>query len=95
MGQNFGLITTITENQIQLRELIQDAVGDWTETPEHFAVAGSRRRGNNEYCPHAKIHSGGDLPFRLLLLVSLASAQQNSIENFERSPRPVASTGYG
>ena len=31
MGQNFGLITTITENQIQLRELIQDAVGDWTE----------------------------------------------------------------
>jgi len=31
MGQNFGLITTITESQIQLRELIQDAVGDWTE----------------------------------------------------------------
>jgi type IV pilus assembly protein PilP len=31
LGQNFGLITTITESQIQLRELIQDAVGDWTE----------------------------------------------------------------
>ena len=31
MGQNFGLITTITESQIQLRELIQDAAGDWTE----------------------------------------------------------------
>ena len=31
MGQNFGLITTITDSQIQLRELIQDAVGDWTE----------------------------------------------------------------
>ena len=31
MGQNFGLITIITESQIQLRELIQDAVGDWTE----------------------------------------------------------------
>jgi type IV pilus assembly protein PilP len=31
MGQNFGLITAITDSQIQLRELIQDAVGDWTE----------------------------------------------------------------
>ncbi len=31
MGQNFGLITLITDSQIQLRELIQDAVGDWTE----------------------------------------------------------------
>jgi len=31
MGQNFGLITTISESQIQLRELIQDPAGDWTE----------------------------------------------------------------
>jgi type IV pilus assembly protein PilP len=31
LGQNFGLVTTITESQIQLRELIQDSVGDWTE----------------------------------------------------------------
>jgi len=31
MGQNFGLITTITESQLELRELIQDAGGDWTE----------------------------------------------------------------
>ena len=31
MGQNFGLITAISDSQIQLRELIQDAVGDWTE----------------------------------------------------------------
>ena len=31
MGQNFGLITTITESQIQLRELIQDTAGDWAE----------------------------------------------------------------
>jgi len=31
MGQNFGLITSITESQIELRELIQDAGGDWTE----------------------------------------------------------------
>ena len=31
MGQNFGLITAISDSQIQLRELIQDSVGDWTE----------------------------------------------------------------
>jgi type IV pilus assembly protein PilP len=31
MGQNFGLITEITENEIKLRELVQDAGGDWSE----------------------------------------------------------------
>jgi len=31
MGQNFGLVTGITESQVQLRELVQDASGDWVE----------------------------------------------------------------
>jgi len=31
LGQNFGLVTAISGNQIQLRELIQDAAGDWSE----------------------------------------------------------------
>ena len=31
MGQNFGIITTISDSQVQLRELVQDAAGDWTE----------------------------------------------------------------
>ena len=31
MGQNFGLVTGITDSQIQLRELVQDASGDWAE----------------------------------------------------------------
>lgn len=31
MGQNFGLVTGITENQINLKELFQDPSGDWTE----------------------------------------------------------------
>lgn len=31
LGQNFGLVTSIGENQVQLRELVQDAAGDWTE----------------------------------------------------------------
>ena len=31
MGQNFGIVTRISDSQIQLRELIQDAAGDWAE----------------------------------------------------------------
>jgi type IV pilus assembly protein PilP len=31
MGQNFGVITQVTESEIKLRELVQDAGGDWTE----------------------------------------------------------------
>jgi type IV pilus assembly protein PilP len=31
MGQNFGVITKISETEITLRELIQDAGGDWAE----------------------------------------------------------------
>lgn len=31
LGQNYGKITRITENSIQLREIVQDATGDWVE----------------------------------------------------------------
>jgi type IV pilus assembly protein PilP len=31
MGQNFGLITEVNDNEIKLRELVQDATGDWAE----------------------------------------------------------------
>lgn len=31
MGQNFGVITRITEGEVVLRELVQDSAGDWTE----------------------------------------------------------------
>ena len=31
MGQNFGIITEITDSKIDLKELVQDATGDWTE----------------------------------------------------------------
>lgn len=30
-GQNFGLITRISETEVMLRELVQDAAGDWVE----------------------------------------------------------------
>ncbi len=31
MGQNFGIITEITETEIKLTEVVQDSAGDWTE----------------------------------------------------------------
>ena len=31
LGQNFGIITGISEAEIRLRELVQDSSGDWTE----------------------------------------------------------------
>lgn len=31
MGQNFGVVTSITEHEVVLRELVEDAYGDWVE----------------------------------------------------------------
>jgi type IV pilus assembly protein PilP len=31
MGQNFGLITDVTDTEIKLKEIVQDSAGDWTE----------------------------------------------------------------
>ncbi len=31
MGQNFGVITTIDESQVSIKELIQDSGGEWVE----------------------------------------------------------------
>jgi type IV pilus assembly protein PilP len=31
VGQNFGVITLITESEVKLKELIQDSGGDWAE----------------------------------------------------------------
>ena len=31
MGQNFGVITSIDDAQISLKEIVQDSGGEWTE----------------------------------------------------------------
>ncbi|TCS37285.1 type IV pilus assembly protein PilP [Paucimonas lemoignei] len=31
IGQNFGMITNITENEVELKEIVQDASGEWVE----------------------------------------------------------------
>lgn len=31
LGQNYGLVKVISENAVSLREIVQDAAGEWTE----------------------------------------------------------------
>ena len=33
LGQNYGRITAVTEASVVLREIVQDAAGEWTERP--------------------------------------------------------------
>lgn len=38
MGQNFGLVVAISDASIEIREIVQDGVGDWTETKATLAL---------------------------------------------------------
>jgi type IV pilus assembly protein PilP len=31
VGQNFGIVTQISDNQVTLKEVVQDASGEWVE----------------------------------------------------------------
>jgi len=31
LGQNFGLVTSINDNSVRIKEIVQDAAGDWVE----------------------------------------------------------------
>src|SRR6186713_2049874 len=44
MGQNFGVITTIDEAQISLKELVQDSTGDWVERQSSLQLVEAKRR---------------------------------------------------
>ncbi len=39
MGQNFGVIVTIGDGDIRLKELVQDGAGDWTERTSTLQLA--------------------------------------------------------
>ena len=43
LGQNYGRIVRVTENSIQLRELIQDASGDWMEKMTNLDLQEGRK----------------------------------------------------
>ena len=42
-GQNFGVITSIDEAQINLKELVQDSGGDWVERASTLQLVEARR----------------------------------------------------
>jgi type IV pilus assembly protein PilP len=46
LGQNFGVIIGISDNEIRLKELVQDGSGDWTERSStlQLAEAGESRQ---------------------------------------------------
>jgi type IV pilus assembly protein PilP len=39
LGQNFGVIIGISDNEIRLKELVQDGTGDWTERSSTLQLA--------------------------------------------------------
>jgi len=42
VGQNFGLVTRITETEVLLREIYQDAAGEWVERPQKLELQESQ-----------------------------------------------------
>jgi type IV pilus assembly protein PilP len=43
LGQNFGVITAIDENQIALKELVQDSGGEWVERTSALQLVETKR----------------------------------------------------
>ena len=44
VGQNFGLVTRISETEVQLKEIVQDAAGEWVERPAKLELQESAAR---------------------------------------------------
>jgi len=44
LGQNFGLVTRISETEVQLKEIVQDAAGEWVERPSKLELQESAPR---------------------------------------------------
>ena len=52
VGQNFGLVTKISETEVQLKEIVQDAAGEWIERPAKLELqqgaGGSQAQGSKK-----------------------------------------------
>jgi type IV pilus assembly protein PilP len=44
VGQNYGLVTSVTENAVNIREVVQDAAGEWTERMAKLELQDSKER---------------------------------------------------
>ena len=40
MGQNFGVVTQVSESEVKLKELVQDPAGDWAERESVLMLQG-------------------------------------------------------
>ena len=47
-GQNFGVITKVSESEIKLKELVQDAAGEWTERETSLRLQEGKNDGNKK-----------------------------------------------
>jgi type IV pilus assembly protein PilP len=45
VGQNFGLVTRISETEVQIKEIVQDAAGEWVERPARLELQEVARGG--------------------------------------------------
>ena len=43
VGQNFGVITKISETSVDVKEIVQDASGDWVERPAKLELQESKK----------------------------------------------------
>jgi type IV pilus assembly protein PilP len=43
LGQNFGLVTRVTENAVDIREVVQDAGGEWVERMSRLELQESKK----------------------------------------------------
>ena len=48
MGQNFGVVTGITDSEIKLKELVQDGSGDWSERSSTLNLQASGSQGSKK-----------------------------------------------
>ncbi len=44
IGQNFGLVTKISETEVDLKEIVQDAAGEWIERPTKLELQEAAQR---------------------------------------------------
>lgn len=45
VGQNFGLVTRISEAEVQIKEIVQDAAGEWVERPAKLELQEAAQTG--------------------------------------------------
>ena len=43
IGQNFGIVTRIDENEVALKEVVQDAAGEWVERTTTLQLQENKR----------------------------------------------------